>query len=76
MSLIMGMMVIMSLTPNMQAVAKAQVVGKKVFDVIEREPKIKDKDNCIEDFSLKSRIVFSDVTFRYPTAASKVKNIL
>jgi hypothetical protein len=33
--------------------AKAQVVGKKVFDVIEREPMIKDHKNVISEFILK-----------------------
>jgi hypothetical protein len=57
-------------------VSKATVVGKKVFDVIERVPKIKDHDKCIDKFSLKDKIYFKDVTFKYPTAAENVKNIL
>jgi hypothetical protein len=47
-----------------------------VFDVIEREPKIKDHDKCTTNFSLKERIYFKDVTFKYPTAAENVKNVL
>jgi hypothetical protein len=56
--------------------AKAQVVGKKVFDVIEREPMIKDHKNVISEFILKQRIEFRNVTFRYPTAPEGVRSVL
>ena len=47
----MGMMNMMSLNPNIQALAKALVVGKKVFDVIDRNPEI--QDNVGVDESLR-----------------------
>jgi hypothetical protein len=46
MALLMGMMVLISLNPNMQALAKASVLGTKVFDVIDRIPLIKDAEGC------------------------------
>ena len=42
MGLIIGVMVSMAITPNIQALMKAKVVGKKIFDVIDRVPEIKD----------------------------------
>lgn len=47
-----AMTTLMALNPNIQAIAKAQVVGKKVFDVIEREPKIKDHKDALHDFNI------------------------
>jgi hypothetical protein len=38
MGLMMGIMTLMSLTPNIQALVKAKVVGFKIFEVIDRVP--------------------------------------
>jgi hypothetical protein len=37
-----GMVNVIGLTPNLQAVIKAKVIGKTIFDVIDRVPEIKD----------------------------------
>jgi ATP-binding cassette subfamily B (MDR/TAP) protein 1 len=70
------MMVVLSLTPNIQAIMKAKVVGKSVFDVIDRVPEIRDHPECKEDYTLNESIKFKGVTFKYPTASDKLKNVL
>lgn len=37
-SFMTGMMMIFSMTPNIQALVQAKVVGKQIFDVIDRVP--------------------------------------
>jgi len=37
-SMVMSLLQLISLLPNITSVAKAGVVGKKVFDLIERSP--------------------------------------
>lgn len=66
----------MSLSPNIQAIARATVVGRKVFDVIERQPKIRDYAKSMKKFSLTDAIYFNDVTFKYPTGLKNAKNVL
>lgn len=61
-----GMMMIFGLNPNIQAIIKAKVVGRLIFDVIDRKPEIRDNDVALEDYILNDRIAFKDVTFRYP----------
>ena len=74
----MGMMQFMVILPNLQTLSKAGVVGKKVFDIIERQPDIginqdfKDRDYNSKVLSqekvvVKDNISFTDVHFRYPT---------
>ena len=41
-AMIMSMMQLLAILPNVTTVAKASVVGKKVFDLLEREPEIRD----------------------------------
>ena len=71
-----GMMQIFGLTPNVQALIKARVVGKVIFDVIDRVPEIKDHEKCMENFEIKSKIKFENITFKYPTAPEKTQNVL
>ena len=47
-----GMMQLFGLTPNIQALIKAKVVGKTIFDVIDRVPEIKDHEGCITSFQV------------------------
>lgn len=70
-SFMTGMMQIFGLTPNVQALIKARVVGKVIFDVIDRVPEIKDHEKCMENFEIKSKIKFENITFKYPTAPEK-----
>jgi ABC-type multidrug transport system fused ATPase/permease subunit len=62
-----GMLMIFGLTPNIQALIKARVVGKVIFDVIDRVPEIRDHEDCTDNFDVKREITFKDVSFRYPT---------
>ncbi len=75
-SLVVGMMSLMSLSPNLQQMSKSLVVGKKVFEVIDREPEIKDHSKCSNEYQLKKGIKFENITFNYPTALEGSKNIL
>ena len=68
MALITGFISLIAALPNIQALQSAKVVGKIIFDVIDREPKIKDYEIAISDFKLNKYIEFKDVTFKYPTA--------
>ena len=51
-------------------------MGKRVFDVIDRVPEIRDKENAKTTFSLHKSIQFKNVTFKYPTALPSVRNVL
>ena len=66
----MAMMTLGSVFPIIPAIIKAQVVGKYVFDVIEREPLIKSppvtEKSC--NIKLEQDIQFENVHFQYPTA--------
>lgn len=75
-SFMTGMLMIFGLTPNIQALIKARVVGKEIFDVIDRVPDIKDHDKCTNDFEIKNHIIFKDLSFRYPTQPAHVRNVL
>jgi len=74
-ALIMSMMQLLSILPNIQNVAKASIVGKKVFDILERMPAIsnsavgdKEVQSSEGKIQLKDCISFNMVSFRYPTA--------
>ena len=75
-SFMTGMLMIFGLTPNIQALIKARVVGKDIFDVIDRVPEIRDHDKCTNDFEIKNHIIFKDLSFRYPTQPAHVRNVL
>jgi ATP-binding cassette subfamily B (MDR/TAP) protein 1 len=75
-SFMTGMMQIFGLTPNIQALVQAKVVGKTIFDVIDRVPEIKDHTGCVSSFNVSQGISFNGVTFRYPTAPENVKAVL
>jgi ATP-binding cassette, subfamily B (MDR/TAP), member 1 len=75
-SFMTGMMMIFGLTPNIQALMQAKVVGKSIFDVIDRVPLIKDHENCATSFEVRTSINFENITFMYPTAPENAKNVL
>ncbi len=52
------------------------MVGKTIFDVIDRVPEIIDHDQCISQFEVQDTIKFENVTFKYPTAPENAKNVL
>eukprot|EP00347_Sterkiella_histriomuscorum_P020418 403337881 len=74
--LMTGMTMVFGLNPNIQAIIKAKVVGRMVFDVIDRIPLINDHIECVESFQLEDSIQFRGVTFKYPTSSEKAKNVL
>jgi len=65
--ILMSLTNLVSLGPNVQALIKTLVVGRKVFDLIDRVPEIQDKPDSIDNFTLTRGIFFKDVSFRYPT---------
>ena len=71
-AMIMAMMQLLSILPNVTNVAKAQIVGKKVFDILERLPEIRNnaagEKSKATNIALKDTIEFNKVRFRYPTA--------
>lgn len=55
-------------TPNLKAVAEGRVAGKMAFDVIDREPAIKQDDpNAKKLGDVKGEIEFKNVSFYYPS---------
>jgi len=67
--LIIGMMQLLSILPNVQAVSRVSIIGKKVFDILEREPEIRSSAvESKEKIQLKETIDFNKVSFRYVTA--------
>lgn len=72
----MGMMMLFGLTPNIQALVKAKVVGHTIFDVLERVPAIKDHEKCLETFEISNSVKFEKVSFKYPTAKEDSRNVL
>jgi ABC-type multidrug transport system fused ATPase/permease subunit len=68
-SMIMAISQGLAIIPNITNVAKASVVGKKVFDVLERKPAIRDSDQTDKTYKvdIREHISFENVKFRYPT---------
>ena len=66
----MAMMTFGSVFPIIPAIIKAQVVGKYVFDVIEREPLIKSppESRNSKNINIEQDIQFKNIHFQYPTA--------
>ena len=72
MGILMGMLMVMGLQPNIMAFVQAKVLGKLIFDVIDRDSEIKDEGGKqLKDFNLKNQITFENVSFRYPTSSYK-----
>lgn len=71
-----GMMMIFSVTPQLEALVKAKVVGKQIFDVIDRVPEIRDHDSGVDTYSITKNIRFEGITFKYPTAPANSRNVL
>eukprot|EP00350_Pseudokeronopsis_sp_OXSARD2_P009617 CAMPEP_0170566020 /NCGR_PEP_ID=MMETSP0211-20121228/79564_1 /TAXON_ID=311385 /ORGANISM="Pseudokeronopsis sp., Strain OXSARD2" /LENGTH=203 /DNA_ID=CAMNT_0010887071 /DNA_START=1363 /DNA_END=1974 /DNA_ORIENTATION=- len=57
-----------SLGPNISALLKSLVMGRKIFDVIDRVPEIQDDTTrALTHFTLNRGIEFKNVSFKYPT---------
>jgi ATP-binding cassette subfamily B (MDR/TAP) protein 1 len=74
-SLLTGLSLFLTIFPNIQSFVKAKVIGRIVFDVIDRVPLIKDHDKSLTSFDLKDSITFNDVQFKYPTAPEAQKRV-
>ena len=53
--------------PAFNALALAQAAGKQAFEVIDREPLIKQDDPAAKKIELKGEVRFEDVVFYYPS---------
>lgn len=51
------------------------MAGSVIFNVVDRQPRIRDCDRPVTDFELKHQIAFNQVSFRYPTAPPEMRNI-
>lgn len=75
----MSMMTFASVFPIFPAIIKALVVGKEVFDVIERVPLIDSPNDCkdglSQKISIQTGIKFEGVSFRYPTAPEGSRDV-
>ena len=74
----MSFMTFGSVFPVVPAIIKALIVGKKVFDVIERKPLIdspSDSSPKASTISIENGIKFQNVHFRYPTAPEGSKSV-
>ena len=75
-ALITGFVCLISALPNIQAMVEAKQFGSLIFDVIERQPSIRNCANPETRVSLKSSINFNNVTFKYPTSLPEHKPVL
>lgn len=71
-----GLINILSLNPNIRAINEARVVGKTIFDIVDRVPQIADHPNCVDNLTLNRAITFQNVVFRYPTQPKQQANVL
>jgi ABC-type multidrug transport system fused ATPase/permease subunit len=69
------MMTFSGVIPILPQIMRALICAKKVFDVIERKPRIFSKDNSSAVLSLEKGIKFKDITFRYPTQLETSRDI-
>jgi hypothetical protein len=58
-----GLVNMLSLNPNIRAINEAKVIGKTIFDVVDRNPRIADVPNAVDSFSVNKGIFFKDVMF-------------
>ena len=75
-ALITGFVCLISALPNVQAVVQAKTLGALIFQVIEREPLVKNRANPSRNISLQKAISFNNVTFKYPTSLPEHKPVL
>ncbi|MBI4546848.1 MAG: ABC transporter ATP-binding protein [Ignavibacteriae bacterium] len=63
------------LTSVNNRVQESAAAGKRIFEILDTEPQIKDVTNAIELEEFRSEIEFSDVTFSYDSQLPVLKNI-
>mmetsp|Transcript_33222 Transcript_33222/g.23957 ORF Transcript_33222/g.23957 Transcript_33222/m.23957 type:complete len:112 (+) Transcript_33222:984-1319(+) len=67
-ALITGFVAMIAALPNVQALVQSKTLGVLIFDVIERQPEIRDRHDAETVIKLDDQIKFTNVTFKYPTA--------
>ena len=69
-ALITGFVGVIAALPNVQSLMQAGVFGKLVFDVIERQPEVRNSANVRRGLgvNVNNQIKFTNVTFKYPTS--------
>ena len=78
-SILYGVMQLFSLMPAIPSLARISIVGKEIFDVIERDPQIgshAEAENTVESIEIGEGITFKDVKFKYPTAPEEAKPVM
>ncbi len=53
----------------------AVVGAERVFDILDREPEPRDKENAIELKDIKGKVIFDNVTFSYNEEKTVLKNV-
>ena len=66
-SVLIGFFSMAGLGPNVQILAEGKASGKLAFDIIDKEPNIKQDDEAGKSIDLKGKIEFKNVDFFYPT---------
>ena len=68
-ALFTGFVGILATFQNVQSLIQALTYGKLVFDVIERNPEIRNRDKVKggNGVTLSDEIKFTNITFKYPT---------
>ena len=51
-----GLLLLVILSPSLQAVVRSRVVGKAIFDVIDRDPSIKDSKDVVPTNTIKMEL--------------------
>ena len=74
-AIMFGMFTVISILNIYPMVVRALTSGHEVLKVIDRVPKIKDKDGGKDVIKLDHGIQFCNVEFRYPTAPEHVKDV-
>jgi ABC-type multidrug transport system fused ATPase/permease subunit len=62
---------ISQLTPAFKKISEGKQSAIRIFEIIDREPKIKNPENGIKIANIKGIIKFENVTFSYPRDKSK-----
>lgn len=75
-ALITGFVGLIAALPNVQAIVAAKTLGVLIFDVIERQPEVRNCTIPERKVKLDDAITFDNVTFKYPTSLPEHKPVL
>ncbi len=60
------------LTPSLEKIAQGRQAAARIFQIIDREPKIKNSSNAVKPTSFKGIIKFENVSFSYPKEPTRM----